>query len=364
MYEKLTKEHPGITIKVVGGATQIDKKMYERLGNDVIYLETGKLHQVFTLNTFLQFVYFIYGLVKSLWIILKIKPRLIFSKAGYVSLPIIFWAKFLHIPYFIHESDIEMGRANRFAAKNAEKIFLGFPKKYYPEQLQKKSVFVGQILRSKIKNFKKEDLYEFFVGIDKPTVFITGGSQGAKNINKAIFETLENLLDKYNLIHHTGRLDFSRAIDIRSKLNPERRKSYFVAELLDEKHGKDMMIGAIVEANLVISRGSATTMAEVASLLRPMIIIPYKYAASDHQTKNADFFNKADAAVVITDDELNGKFLLENITKLFKETDRTRDMANNAKKLFPTDGVDVVAKEILEKLSSNVESAIGGEREE
>ena len=223
IYKKIKQKNPNISIITVGGTTNIDKKLYAGIENHVS-LTTGKMHRTFTFNNLIQLFYLIFGFVKSFLILLEYRPDVIFSKAGYVSLPIIFWAKIFKISYFIHESDIVIGKSNQFAASGAKKIFVGFPSDNYPKKLQNKIVYVGQILRSEINDISGHT-FDFGFDNKRPTIFITGGSQGARNINNMVFNSLDQLLTKYNLIHHVGNIDYQKAIEIKSKLNNEQKKS-------------------------------------------------------------------------------------------------------------------------------------------
>lgn len=352
VYKMLKLKYPNLTIVTVGGKTKIDKKLYSGFKNH-ISLRTGKMHRAITLNNLLQFFYLISGTINSLIIIQKYKPDVIFSKAGYVALPIIFWAKIFKIPYFIHESDIVIGKTNKVAALKAEKIFVGFPVKNYPKNISNRTIFVGQILRPEIQKIK-DHIFDFGFSKTKSTIFITGGSQGARNINKAIFVLLDQLLETYNLIHHTGSLDYEEAVKIRSKLSKEHKESYFISELLTETEGKNSFLSAIAQSRLVISRSSATTLGEVAALKKPIITIPYKHAASDHQTKNALFFSNAKAAIVLNDDKIHAE-LVGEISRLMDNPSLMKQMAENAYSLLPRNGLDRVVDEIAKSLDYKYE---------
>ncbi|MFA4996138.1 MAG: UDP-N-acetylglucosamine--N-acetylmuramyl-(pentapeptide) pyrophosphoryl-undecaprenol N-acetylglucosamine transferase [Patescibacteria group bacterium] len=344
IYKIIKQKYPDISIITVGGKTSIDKKLYTDTENH-ISLTTGKLHRTFNLNNILQLLYLISGFVKSFLILLEHKPDIIFSKAGYVSLPIVFWAKIFKIPYFIHESDIVIGKSNQFASSGAKKIFVGFPSDNYPKKLQNKIVYVGQILRSEIDDISGHT-FNFGFNNERPVIFITGGSQGARNINNAVFNSLDQLLDKYNLIHHVGSLDYQKAIEIKSKLNDAQKKFYFVSELLTNNNSKDSLLSAVSQSKLVVSRSSATTLGEVSALRKPIITIPYKHAASDHQTKNALFYQRAKAAVLLHDSNINNN-LGKEINSLFNNPDGMKQMAENAFNLLPRDGLTKVVEEII-----------------
>lgn len=345
--QDLEKRGLGIKVITVGGTGEIDQRLYSGCRNHIA-LQTGKLHRSLTLSNIVQLFLFLSGLVTSFRILRQLKPRLIFSKAGYVSFPIIFWSRILKIPYFIHESDIEMGASNKFAAKQASKVFVGFPVSNYPNVEKEKLEFVGQILRP---DFTKKEGSNFDFGLDKKkaVIFVTGGSQGSTNINRAVFQILSGLLPDYSIIHHTGNLDYNNAIEIRSKLSPSLQDSYFISPLLTmTAQGIDMMKSAIFQADIVITRASATTLAELSVLEKAIIAVPYKYAASDHQSKNADYYEKNKAAFVISDDDLTGEILRNKINALAEHPDNMKAMGKRASALQDSNGLKKISNAIIE----------------
>lgn len=349
--EELIKQKVGINIVTIGGNSKIDQKLYAGLDNHISLL-TGKLHRTFTFENIIQLFLFCWGLIYSYLILKKIKPNLIFSKAGYVSLPFIFWSKLLKIPYFIHESDIEMGASNKLAAKSAIKIFVGFPIKNYPNFAKEKLEYVGQIFRID-PSFPKNKTFDFGFNNKKQTIFVTGGSQGSRNINKAIFQILKSVLLDYNIIHHTGNLDYEKAIEERAKLPIDQKHSYSISPLLTKTtDGIDVMRSAISHSDLVISRASATTLAEVSAMKKAIIAIPYKYAAADHQTKNAEFYRTNKAAIVISDDNLNADILKKQIINLFSRPSKMKELGRHAYALQNLDGLSKITGEIIKFLNN------------
>jgi len=334
-----------LKIITVGGNTAVDQKLYQNTSDHII-LNTGKLHRNITVENFIQLFLLLWGIVSALRILRITKPDLIFSKAGYVSLPIIFWAKILKIPYFIHESDIEMGVANKYAARGARKVFVGFPVTNYSNLYKSKLAYVGQMLPSDYGD-KTDSVFDFGFENNKPIIFVTGGSQGASNINNAIFDILPKALQQYNIVHHTGLLDYKKAVVIRSKLDLNIRGNYFISALLTKKPNElDLMKSAIIQSSVVICRASATTLAEVSIMKKPIIAIPYKYAAGNHQTKNAIYYKRHRALFVIADDKLNGQILWQQIEKLFSEMKLSREMGKRACDLQVNGGLSIITAEI------------------
>jgi UDP-N-acetylglucosamine--N-acetylmuramyl-(pentapeptide) pyrophosphoryl-undecaprenol N-acetylglucosamine transferase len=300
------------------------------------------------LKNIIEFGKLIRGFFSAYFLLKKFKTSFIFFKGGFVTIPFIFWAKALRIPYFIHESDISMGLSNIIATKKAEKIFVGFPIENYPDLPKKKLQFVGQILKIDLK--KQTQNFDFGFRVEKPIILITGGSQGATIINKAVFDVLPELLSVYNIIHQTGFASFGQAIEMRDKLSESMKSSYFAADFLDSRGGIDRMVSAIKQSDLVVTRASATTIAEVAYFQKPMIMIPYKYASKDHQTKNAQVFAKSNTAKIIRDDDLTGILLENTIDSLFSDKKELSKLAENIAKIFPANGLETVCEAILDKI--------------
>lgn len=341
VYREL-KKYTDLKILVVGSGTSIEKKFFED-NPDYKIIHTGKLSRKLSIeNTRLLFRVF-KGLIESFTLLIKEKPGVIFSKGGYVSFPVIFWAKLMNIPYLIHESDIEMGLSNKYASDKAKTIFIGYPTEFYKKS--KKLVFSGQIIRSK-KSSLKTELKEFGFKENKPTVLITGGSQGSLNMNKVVVDAMPELLKSYNIIHQTGELDFERVIKARSDLNESSAENYYVSAFLP-RHGKDWFFAALDLADVVVARAGATTVAEISSMGKPMILVPYKHAAGDHQTKNAYYVMKNGGALVISDDSFNSHTLISNIKKAIENK---KALISKAAVIFPDSGINTVVDGIIEQL--------------
>jgi len=348
IYNKL-KEIKDLRIFVVGSKSDLEMRLFSD-NSDYIFLQTGKLHRLFTFKNIIEGFYLIYGLSKSLHLLLTLKPSLIFSKGGYVSLPIIFWARILKISYFIHESDIVIGSSNKFAGQGAKKVFTGFPCENYPKKFKKKVCFAGQIIKYTKDSKGEKILFDFGFENKKPIILITGGSQGAKSLNTRVLKSLNILLSKYNIIHQTGAYDYKRVIDFRAKLNNDLKNSYFVTDFLGDNNGIDMVSQALINSSLVVARAGATTISEIALFNKPMILIPFKYASLDHQRKNAEFLMKKKAAVMILEDNLSGKLLVSEIDKLINDKAEIKELTGNAQKVFPDDALDRTVSDIKKEI--------------
>ncbi|HOX41050.1 MAG TPA: UDP-N-acetylglucosamine--N-acetylmuramyl-(pentapeptide) pyrophosphoryl-undecaprenol N-acetylglucosamine transferase [bacterium] len=345
LYKKLTTEHSDISVKIIGSDSELDHRIFDGV-EDFVPLKSGKLHRREHWRNLREAIKMISGFREARRLLRELSPIMIFSKGGFISLPVIYWAKRLHIPYSIHESDIEMGEANKYAASNAENIYVGFPVKNYPVEHKDRIKFVGQMIDDKIVSVKKYDLFGF--DSQKPVIFVTGGSQGAHSLNSAVFESLSNLLLEYSIIHQVGSHDLDEAKMAADNLPAELRKNYFVRDFLEKENGNNMMGNAYSLADLVVSRAGATTLAEIALYKKPSILIPYQFASDNHQQKNAEVLVEEGAAVMIKNDNLNKTELTKTILNLMSDQSKRTKISDAVSNIFPRNAVSIISKEIME----------------
>lgn len=346
LYVYLRESAPEIDVKIVGGGTEIENHFFAGL-SDYFVIKSGKFQRYKIFENLWQLLLLLYGLCQSLLLLLKLRPQVIFCKGGFVALPIVFWAKILKIPYFVHESDAVMGKTNRYATTHAKKVFTGFPLSSYKFKKRKNVKFVGQVIQPE---FDSDVEFDFGFDRHKPTILVTGGSLGALNLNRHIYNSLERLLPDFNIIHQTGARSFQEGIDARAKLPENMTKSYFVTDFLSVNKFVNQMISALKKADLVISRAGATTIAEIAHFDKPMILIPYPYASEDHQFKNGQILKKQKACEVIIEKELNRESLIAVVEKLFADKKRMKEMARLAKDFFPNDAIKTIGQEIIDEI--------------
>lgn len=338
VYNKL-RENREIEVVVVGSGNELEQKFFKN-NKDFKKIIVGKINRRLTFSNIIEFTKTFVGLFQALALLIFNRPRLIFSKGGYVSFPLIFWAKILCIPYFIHESDIEMGLSNRYALGLAKKAFVSFPEKYYPKK--NNIVYSGHIIQDRLlsRNDKKYETFEF----DKrSTILVLGGSQGSKTINDNIIALLPKLLLRYNIIHQTGALDYNRVQRIKSQLESGLGKRYFVNDFLFN----DIMIDAVNLADVVVARAGGT-IAELGMKGKAMVLLPYSHAASNHQSKNADYLVSHRAAIIMKDEV--DPDLLENL--IAKAISERKELELNVVKLFKANGLNFVVATILKEVEA------------
>ena len=295
----------GYDITYIGSLDGIEKRLVSDFGIPYYGVSTGKLRRYFDPKNFSDPFRVIKGYGDARKILKKIRPDVVFSKGGFVSVPVVRAAASLKIPCIIHESDLTPGLANKLCIPVAEKVCCNFPEtlKYLPE---KKAVLTGSPIREELKQGDKEIAYKF-CGFEPglPVILVMGGSQGAAAINEAIRRALPKLKGDFNIIHLTGKDKMDNMLLTESGY---KQFEYVKGELKD--------IFAITD--IVVSRAGANAISELLSLRIPSILIPLSAKNSrGDQILNAASFEKQGYSLVIDEENLDQDSLLEAIHNLY-----------------------------------------------
>lgn len=321
-----------------------EAKIIPSLGVNFISFNPGRFQRQFTRYTIPSLLRVPFGFLKSFWELIKIKPQIIVSFGGYVSVPIVIAGWLLRIPVITHEQTVVFGLSSKINAFFATKIAVSFPQslKYFPKG---KTVFTGNPVRKQI--FIKKQPSWFDNNIKKPLVYITGGNQGALIINIKVAEIIESLLDDYIIIHQTGEAHFQEILEKKNLLPKEKQENYFVRPYIDNDE-----IGWVLNcADLVISRSGANTICELALLGKPSILIPIPWTYQNEQYQNALMLKDAGTAQIISQKELSGEILLKTIKEMILNLDLYLKKAIEAKKLVKLNATLALLKEIHELAS-------------
>ena len=295
----------GYDITYVGSLDGIEKRLVSDFDIPYYGVSTGKLRRYFDPKNFSDPFRVIKGYGDARKILKKIRPDVVFSKGGFVSVPVVRAAASLKIPCIIHESDLTPGLANKLCIPVAEKVCCNFPEtlKYLPE---KKAVLTGSPIREELKKGEKEAAYKF-CGFEPglPVILVMGGSQGAAAINEAIRSALPKLKGDFNIVHLTGKDKMDNMLLTESGY---KQFEYVKSELKD--------IFAITD--IVVSRAGANAISELLSLRIPSILIPLSAKNSrGDQILNAASFEKQGYSLVIDEENLDQDSLLEAIHNLY-----------------------------------------------
>lgn len=325
LIEKLKAE--GYEISYIGSKGGIEKRLIERIGIPYYGVSTGKLRRYMSFKNISDVFKVLAGMIQAKRLLKKLKPDVVFSKGGFVAVPVVHAAAKRRIPVVIHESDMTPGLANRLCIKKAHTVCCNFPEtmKYLPEG---KSVHTGTPIRRALFEGKREKGLEItgFSG-DKPILMIMGGSSGAMKINEAVRAALPTLINKFDIIHlcGKGRLDESLVN------KPEYKQFEYVDEDL-----KDLFAAA----DLLISRAGANAVCELLALKKPAVLIPLSAAASrGDQILNAKSFEKAGYSFVLPEEIMTADTIIEAAEKVYDEREKFISAMNTSRAEDATDKI-------------------------
>lgn len=323
----------GYDIRYIGSYNGIERKLIEGVGIPYDGISSGKLRRYFDLKNFTDPLRVLKGCFEARRLIKKYKPDVVFSKGGFVAVPVVLAARHYHIPTIIHESDMTPGLANKLCIPSAKKICCNFPEtlKYLPEG---KAVLTGSPIRDELLTGDRlAGLQYTHLSSEKPIVLVIGGSLGSIKVNHAIRSILPNLLEHFQVIHICGKGNIDETLIGTS--------GYVQYEYVDSplKH-------LFAAANIVVSRAGANSICEILALRKPNVLIPLSAAASrGDQILNAKSFEKQGFSTVLEEEALTDETLLRAITDTYENRHRFIDTMEKSQL---NNAIDVIMKLIHE----------------
>ncbi|SHI44382.1 UDP-N-acetylglucosamine-N-acetylmuramylpentapeptide N-acetylglucosamine transferase [Clostridium cavendishii DSM 21758] len=327
----------GFEIKYIGSKDGIEKEIIKKAGIPYFEISSGKLRRYFDVKNFTDPFKVVKGIFEAINILNKEKPDVIFSKGGFVTVPVVMAASLKKIPVVSHESDLTPGLANKLAAPFCDKLCVTFPEsiKYIKGN---KGVLTGTPIRKELLSGDKLKGKEFCGFKDnKKVLLVIGGSLGSKIINESIRANLDDLLKEFNIIHICGKGNIDSSLD--------KKAAYFQLEYISEELPNVMAL-----SDIIISRAGANVIFEILALKKLNILIPLsKNASRGDQVLNANSFEKAGYSKVIEEEKLNKKELLKAII----ETTRDEEKYINAMKSSSVNnGVENIVKIIMKSIKN------------
>ena len=304
------------------------------------------------LGNILGFLGFLGGIIVTFkrFFLKRSRPDVIFLKGGYVGLAVGLVAKFFKVPFVIHESDTVAGLANRVLMKKAKIVAFGMPLSDAMKETHPNYVWTGIPVSAEFKpvsESRQESLKKAFsFNPKKPLVVITGGSQGAENLNLATREILPELLKFTSVGLVAGRKHYEDMIDLKRYENWEDAELESNFRMWEFNTTMDELLGA---ADVVVSRAGATTIAEMAALKKTAILVPFERLPGAHQLKNAERLAEAGAVVMVKDSEMFAKpeLLLEEIRTLVRSPRKSADLAETLHKEAKSDAAAHLAEIVI-----------------
>ncbi len=294
----------GFEISYIGSYDGIEKRLISDFDVSYYGIATGKFRRYFDLKNFSDPFRVIKGYKEAKKILKEIKPDVIFSKGGFVAVPVVRAAGDLHIPCIIHESDMTPGLANKLCIPVAQKICCNFPEtlKCMPTD---KAILTGSPIRSELTKGNKIAAYELCgFTANKPVVMIIGGSQGASSINQVVREALPKLLEDFQVVHICGK---DKVDNLMLSIPGYKQFEYIKAELKD----------IFAMADVVVSRAGANAICELLALNKPNVLIPLSSGSRGDQILNAASFEEQGFSIVIREESLDCFYLVDKIHELY-----------------------------------------------
>ena len=325
----------GYDIQYIGSYTGIEKELIEPFGIPYHGISSGKLRRYFSVQNFTDPFRVLKGFREAHKLIRQLKPDVIFSKGGFVSVPVVLAGKRCKVPVIIHESDMTPGLANKIAIPSAAKVCCNFPEtlKSLPEG---KAVLTGSPIRQELLSGNKiaaMDMCHFTS--DKPVILVIGGSLGAVAVNNAVREALPELLKDFQIIHLCGKGKMDESLkDV---------EGYCQFEYI-----KNELRNLFALADIVISRAGANAICELLALHKPNLLIPLSANASrGDQILNARSFERQGFSMVLEEEQLTKETLLAAVKNLYEN--RTT-FINSMKNSGQQDSIGTIIK-LIEEVS-------------
>ncbi|MCR5510744.1 MAG: undecaprenyldiphospho-muramoylpentapeptide beta-N-acetylglucosaminyltransferase [Lachnospiraceae bacterium] len=309
----------GFDVTYIGSLDGIEKNLAEDAGLNYYGIAVGKLRRYFDPKNFSDPFRVIKGFFQARKVLKTVRPEVVFSKGGFVAVPVVRAAASLKIPCIIHESDITPGLANKLCIPVADIVCCNFPETFdlIPP---KKAHLTGSPIRAELFKGDRE-AGKKFVGFtdDKPVIMVIGGSQGSAAINGAIRDSLNDLLKDFNIVHLTGK---DKTDNMLLTVEGYKQFEYITDELPD--------IFAL--ADIVVSRSGANAIGELLALHKPNLLIPLPSASSrGDQIMNARSYEDQGFSMVINEEDMTSKLLISKIRELYENKDKYIEAMSESK---------------------------------
>lgn len=340
VHETIKTKYPEAEFLWLGTKQGPEKKLVEEAGIKFIALPAGKFRRYLSFWNVVDIGRIIAGFFQALKIIWEENPVLCVSAGGFISVPV-HWAAWLFaVPAWIHQQDAVVGLANKMMAPFASVITTALESnvKSFGKLRIKKTIWLGNPVRAEILQGTKANAVKIFgLKPNLPVVFATGGGTGSMRVNQLIIQSIPNLKTHCQVIHLSGRERPQELVARAQELFSDfyQVHQFFTAEMKD----------AYAAADIVISRGGFGTIAEVAALGKPAILIP----KPGHQEENVKFLAKAGAVILVDERTADGNFLAKTIRELLEDSIKQKQLGRQLQKMLPVAKPEKIL-EIVEKL--------------
>ena len=349
--DELKRQFPACEILYVGTDKGLENKIVPQRGYELKRIKAEGMPRKNSLKMIKSGIDALEGMAEAKKIIKDFKPDLVLGTGGYVCGPVVLSAHHLKVPTFIHEQNALPGVTNKILSHVADKVFVNLAdsKKYFKNQ--EKIIVAGLPVREEVLRTTKEEGCQYFgLSMEKPILLVSGGSRGARSINKAMAGAYKRLLAESDMqiIHSTGQNGFEETkkmlldngVDIVKFKDRVRLQPYL-----------EQMEYALAAADVTVARAGATNLAEICACGLPAVLIPYPFASENHQEYNARSLVDNQAAVMILDKDLNAQKLAESILHILSDDELRKKMSINSAQMAKRDSLDEIVGYLKEYLT-------------
>lgn len=354
--QEIRKLSTTTAIFYIGEAADCESAEIKGLAVPLFVIPAGKLRRYFDWATLRDVGRVWQGFWRARRILRAQQPSVVFSKGGYVSVPVILAAASLRIPIITHESDVVMGLANRLSSRFARTVCTAYPVEHYRSLPKKKLLMTGNLIRTELQKAAKRSpasLPPLVIGGrkvagTKPLIVVLGGSQGSHRINELIAALLPSLLPTFSVVHQSGVGDVEWLQQKRKALEKSLQSSYFPIATLNVDE-----LGAALGASFLVVSRAGSVISELALFAKPTILIPLSSSAGGHQVRNASIYANKEAAMLVSEVQLTAGKLLKALQKIYHNESFRTALIKNMKQLREKNGAQQVAQLLLKQESTN-----------
>jgi len=326
----------------VGSRGGMEEEMLREEKIDARFIRTGKFAGMSLSAKVKGLTGAFFGVFQAISVLREFQADFVLGVGGYTTVPVVIASWILKVPRAIQEQNSFPGLANRVLARISSKVFLSFSsaEKHFQNVSKDKFVVAGNPLRRKVLEELSLPQSEANGKPRRFQIFVVGGSQGARKLNKLMIEAADNLKvvkDRIKIVHMSGSIDQYDLIIAYSKAGIKAKVTRFVEDM-----GKELR-----DADLVISRAGAGAIFELAASGKPGILIPFPFAADDHQKVNAEYLSENGAALVFNENAVDARQMADAILDLFNNPERLKEIGAKAKSLARPDAAKVIVDEII-----------------
>jgi len=332
-----------VDVMFVGTKNKIEARVIPQLGYKFRTIWIDGFSRKFKMSNFLLPLKIVVSVLQSLRLLLSYKPQVVVGTGGYVAGPVCAAAVMTRTPIVLQEHNSYPGVMTRMFAPFAREIHIAFEssKRYF--RVRRNLLLTGSPVRRMPKLSREEGLKHFGLSAERRTLLVTGGSLGAVRLNSAVLDVVDDLIGRnYQLIWQTGSADFERVRESQ-RTHPDRIGSEKFVEKMEY---------AYAAADIAVCRGGATTVAELIYFGVPSLIVPFPYAAANHQVENARALVESGAAVMVEESEIRERFRNE-LLGLIDNPGRLAEMRSRLNALSHDDAADAIAKSVLKIAGAN-----------